>query len=132
MTRAALAPPVLVQSTSEVHARRDTLIVRTDGIVRVLALDDVAWIETEGNYLRIHTAGGALLARGSATRLELQLDPRRFARIHRRYLVNLRRLHEIRPLAGGDASVRLRDGTTLRLSRTYRERFFARFLRDAT
>jgi two-component system LytT family response regulator len=108
-----------------------SLILRVDGAVRVLALDDVAWIETEGNYLRFHAGPSSLLARGSAALLEAQLDPRHFARIHRRYFVNVRRIHEIRPLPSGDATVHLRDGARLRLARSHRERFFSLFLRDA-
>jgi two-component system LytT family response regulator len=108
-----------------------SLIVRVDGTMRVIALDDVAWIETEGNYLRFHAGASSLVTRGSASLLEARLDPRHFARIHRRYFVNVRRIHEIRPLPSGDATVHLRDGVRLRLARSHRERFFRLFLRDA-
>jgi two-component system LytT family response regulator len=124
-------PATRATPASEVRSRVDSLILRVDGTVRVVPLDDVAWIETEGNYLRFHAGAASLLARGSAAVLEAQLDPRHFARIHRRYFVNVRRVHEIRPLPSGDATVHLRDGTRLRLSRGHRERFFSRFLRDA-
>jgi two-component system, LytTR family, response regulator len=50
-----------------------------------------------------------------------RLDPRRFVRIHRSTLVNLDRVRELEPLFHGDFLVRLRDGTELTLSRTYRE-----------
>lgn len=107
------------------------LVLRTDGVVRVLRVGDLEWAETEGNYLRLHVGQHAHLVRGSASQLESELDPRRFARIHRRYVVAIDRVHEIRPLPSGDAVVLLRSGARVRLSRSYRDRFLSRFLRDA-
>ena len=59
-------------------------------------------------------------------RIEPQLDPRAFIRIHRRYIVNVDRIVEVQPWFAGDAIVVLRNGAKLRLSRTYRERLHAR------
>ena len=56
------------------------------------------------------------------SQLEEQLDPRSFARIHRTTIVNLDRVEEIRPLPQGDFIVRMTEGTTLRLSRSFRDR----------
>ena len=53
--------------------------------------------------------------------LERQLDPGRFARIHRSAIVNLDRVAEVEPATHGDGIVQLRDGTRLALSRTRRE-----------
>jgi two-component system LytT family response regulator len=90
----------------------------------------VDWFETEGNYMRLHVGRASHLIRTTAAELELQLDPREFVRIHRRYLVNLERVVEVQPWFAGDAVVVLRDGTKLRLSRTHREQFHARLLGD--
>ena len=45
--------------------------------------------------------------------------------IHRRVLVAVDRVQEISGLGAGDAALRLRDGTELRLSRNYRSRLGA-------
>jgi two-component system LytT family response regulator len=55
------------------------------------------------------------------TGLLTRLDPSRFVRVHRSTMVNLDRLREVRPLAGGDYQLVLIDGTRLTLSRTHRE-----------
>jgi two-component system LytT family response regulator len=108
----------------------ERLAVRTNESTRILQMSDVDWFETYGNYVRVHVGRATYLMRGTATRLMDELDPRRFARIHRRYLVNLDRITEIQPWFGGDAVVVLRDGTKLRLSRFYREAFNARMVSD--
>jgi two-component system LytT family response regulator len=67
-------------------------------------------------------SGGAAATLDSALHayFDAQLDPGRFTRIHRRYIVNLDRIVEIQPWFAGDAVVALRSGAKLRLSRTHR------------
>jgi two-component system, LytTR family, response regulator len=110
----------------------ERVAVKTDGATRVMQIADVDWFETDGNYVRLHVGKSSYLIRSTATRLQEELDPDRFARIHRRYLVNLDRVVGLEPWFGGDAVVLLRDGTKLRLSRNFREAFLARMLGDHT
>ena len=106
------------------------LAVRVNGVQRVIPIAEVDWFEAEGNYVRVHVGREAHLLRQPISRLERELDPRRFARVHRSFLVNVTRVVEVQPWFGGDAVLVLRDGTKVRLSRTYREQFQARLLRD--
>jgi len=94
--------------------------VKTRGGLVVVALDEVDWIEAQGNYLALHVGSAVHLIRETSARLEQRLDPQRFARAHRGTLVALDRIRELRPLGGGDAEIRLADGAWLRLSRSYR------------
>lgn len=88
-----------------------------------LPLDEVDWIEAQGNYLALHTNAGTHVVRESLSRIEPQLDPARFSRIHRSAIVAVNSVREITPAGAGDARLRLNDGTELRLSRTFRDRF---------
>ena len=95
--------------------------VRTRGGVVLLPLAEVDWIETQGNYLALHAGSKVHLVRQTLTEFEKGLDPQQFVRIHRRTIVRADRVRELTPLTNGDASVRLADGTELRLSRGYSE-----------
>ena len=108
----------------------ERVAVKTDGATRILQIADVDWFETDGNYVRVHVGKSTYLIRSTANRLQEELDPRRFARIHRRFLVNIDRVVGLEPWFGGDAIVLLRDGSKLRLSRNYREAFLALMLGD--
>lgn len=99
--------------------RRLTLNDR--GRVTLLDLDEVDWIETQGNYQALHAGGVAHLLRETSSRLEARLDAARFLRIHRRSIIAVDRVRQVEPLANGDALVRLAGGETLRLSRRHRE-----------
>jgi DNA-binding LytR/AlgR family response regulator len=92
-----------------------------------LALASVDWIESQGNYLALHAGRQVHLIRETSTRFEAGLDPSRFVRIHRRTLVAMDRARTISPLPGGDATLRLDDGTELRVSRSYRDALRAQF-----
>ena len=131
--RALLREMLSAAGSSAPRARyAERLAVRNNESTRILQVADVDWFETYGNYVRVHVGRATYLIRTTATQLMEELDPHRFARIHRRYLVNLDRVVEIQPWFGGDAVVVLRDGTKLRLSRFYKEAFNARMLNDGS
>ncbi|MFO0071030.1 MAG: LytR/AlgR family response regulator transcription factor [Gemmatimonas sp.] len=108
------------RSTSAARPLR--VLVREGRRTRFVPLADVDWFEADGNYIRVHTAGERYRTRGTITAIDAALDPRQFVRIHRRVVVNMDRVREMTPLPGGDGLLVLGDGTTLRLSRTYRSR----------
>jgi two-component system LytT family response regulator len=98
------------------------VLVREGRRTRFVPLADVDWFEADGNYIKVHASGESYRTRGTITAIETALDPRQFVRIHRRIVVNMDRVREMSPLPGGDGLLVLGDGSTLRLSRTYRSR----------
>ena len=100
----------------------DRLVIRSAGRVLLIETADVDWIEGAGSYVRLHVGTRSHLLRQTLSRLESLLDRDRFLRIHRSTMVNLKRVRELRPRSHGESTVVLRDGTELKLSRTYRDR----------
>jgi two-component system LytT family response regulator len=109
-------------SSGSGEARPLRVLVREGRRTRFVPLSDVDWFEADGNYILVHAAGEKYRTRGTITAIESALDPRQFVRIHRRIVVNMDRVREMSPLPGGDGLLMLGDGSTLRLSRTYRSR----------
>jgi two-component system LytT family response regulator len=105
----------------------DRIVLKSRGRVRLLRVEEIAWAEADGVYVRLHTAGGAAhLHRMLLGELEAALDPRRFVRIHRSALVNLEFVAELQADSHGEYAVLLRDRTALKLSRGYRPALEAR------
>ena len=98
------------------------LVLKTGNRLIFVDPDQVDWIEAEGVYVRLHTGEKAYLLRESLSNVEERLDPGQFMRIHRSTIVNVGRIREIVPHFNGGSIVMLRDGTRLKLSRTYRDR----------
>jgi len=83
---------------------------------------DVDWIEGLGDYAGLHVGNKTHLIREALTSLETRLDRKEFVRIHRSTIVQVERIVRVDPSVNRDAVLTLRDGKTLRLSRTYRSR----------
>ena len=79
-------------------------------------------MEAADNYVRLHSRRREYVLRETLSALESQLDPERFARIHRSTIVQIDRILELHPTTHGDMDVVLRDHQVLALSRTYRDR----------
>jgi two-component system, LytTR family, response regulator len=97
------------------------LVVKTGGRVFFLPVEEIDWIEAEGNYVNVHTPKKSYLLRETISSLETQLDPRQFVRIHRSTIVQIGRIRELQSWSHGEYRVRLHNGTELTLSRNYRE-----------
>jgi two-component system, LytTR family, response regulator len=97
------------------------LVIKSGGRATILPVRDIDWIEAEGDYVKIHTGKVSHLLRETMKRLEAQLDPARFVRIHRSTIVHIERIKEIQPYFHGEYVVLLQDGTSLKLARGYRQ-----------
>jgi two-component system, LytTR family, response regulator len=101
-------------------AALERLVIRNGSRIATLAIDDIDWIEAQDYYAEIHAGARTYLVRQSLQKLAASLDPGRFVRIHRKTIVNIRRVKELEPLFHGEYVVFLHDGTRLKLSRTFK------------
>lgn len=106
----------------------DKILVRDRDRTRLIRARDIDWVESEANYVRLHTGNTSHLIRGNLGKLEEKLGAFGFVRVHRRFLVNVDRVTEVQSWFGGDAILILGNNTKVRLSRTFRETFEKRFL----
>lgn len=104
-----------------VPRRPQRIAVKGSGRVYFVKVDDIDYCEAAGNYACLHTGGRTHLIRETMNSLEARLDAEVFVRIHRSVIVNVERIHEIQSTFGGESIVKLRDGTRLTMSRTYRD-----------
>jgi hypothetical protein len=100
--------------------RPERFLVRKLGREFLVAANDIEWIQAAGNYANLRVRGRDYPLRSTIAGVETRLDPQRFARVHRSYIVNLDQVAMIEPLDTGDARLHLKDGTTLPCSRRYR------------
>jgi two-component system LytT family response regulator len=99
--------------------------VKSSGHTLILPTEEIDFVESAGNYLRLQAGRSTYLIRESLSAFEAQLDPEVFARIHRSTIVNLKRIKELHPLFNGDQTIILIDGTKLTMSRNYTDRLLS-------
>ena len=100
------------------------IAVETGGVTRMVERDAIRFVEASGDYVRLHTDDGAFLVRVPISTLEENWRDAGFVRVHRRYLIALRHVTELRARSGGGYDL-LVAGQELPVSRRH-----ARELRD--
>jgi len=70
------------------------------GRTELVDVDQVHYVQADGDYSRVHTYDRAYLCTASLGDLEETLPSERFARIHRSYLVNLAKVRAVKRAPG--------------------------------
>ncbi len=96
------------------------LWVRCRGEAVRVDLDRLECIEAEGEYVRLFTGEASYLHRASVTAMMERLNPQRFLRIHRSYIIDRNRIVSVRRRATGGYELLTDAGKTLPVGRNYR------------
>lgn len=96
------------------------LVIRANGRVVFLDLENIEWVEAAANYVRLHVGKDSYLFRETISRISERLDPNHFVRIHRSTIVNVSKIKELIPVNSGEYVVVLKTGRELSCSRGYR------------
>lgn len=116
----------LVQDLPARGVPLERLAVRDGAKIRLMRADEIDFLESDANYVKVHAGGRVYALRETMIALEARLDPRRFLRIHRSLLVRIDGVEELETGVQGDFLLKLRCGARLLSSRSYRQR-----IRDA-
>ena len=110
----------ILKSTTPRSSYLQRLTVKNSGRISFIPVDNIIFIESEGNFVKINMAGGIKAGNYTFKQLETMLDPNKFLRIHKSFIVNLDYIEIIEPYFHGDYTVILNNGTKLKLSRNYK------------
>lgn len=91
--------------------------IKTDGRILVCRCEEIVWLEAKGKNVCAHMEGMSHVFRDTLNNLEGRLDPQRFLRLHRSYIVNLDFVKEVQRWFNHEMLVILKDGTKLQVSR---------------
>ena len=109
----------------EAHERRRAvrphLVVREGERYLLVPTSGIQALEASGNYVTLHCEKASHLLRGTLSSVDARLDPRRFLRTHRSWIVNLDFVREARTQAKGGWVVVTRAGRSVPVGAQYRE-----------
>jgi two-component system LytT family response regulator len=111
----------LLQAMGRQSVHFDSVPVAKNGRIVFIKTRDIHWIESAGNYARLHLTSSHHDIRETLTSLEAKLDSKEFVRIHRSIIVNLNYVKEVHPWFHGYHLVLLESGQELRMSRYQRD-----------
>jgi two-component system LytT family response regulator len=107
--RKAAAPPGQ-------HTQR--IVVRDGTSLHVILVGQLDYAEAQDDYVALHTRGKTHLKQETISNLESSLDPNRFVRTHRSFLVNLERIAKVEPYTKDTRIAVLTDGSKIPVSRS--------------
>jgi two-component system LytT family response regulator len=98
--------------------RADRILIRDGGDVHVVPMARIDYVEAQDDYVCFRAEGKRYLKQQTLADVEAALDPSRFVRIHRSYILNVDRLAKLELYAKDSHAAILRDGTRLPVSRS--------------
>jgi len=114
-----LPPPAELAAAARPPAQYLERIVVKDGSrVHIIPVAKLDYAEAQDDYVALAVEGKKHLKQQTLSNLEKGLDPERFLRIHRSYIVNLDRLGKVEPYGKDTHVVVLTTGTQLPVSRS--------------
>jgi two-component system, LytTR family, response regulator len=114
----ALDVKALRASVRPAGAPLERVVIRDGSHVHVVPVDRIDYVEAQDDYVAVHSAAKSYLKDQTLGELEALLDPRRFVRVHRSYLLNIERLSRVELYAKDSRIAILQDGTKLPISRS--------------
>jgi two-component system LytT family response regulator len=113
-----IVSPVQLHDTARPGRGPAQRVLVRDGVeVHVVAAADLDWARAVDDYVELHAGGRTLRKQQTLAELAARLDPQRFVRVHRSFVVNVERLARVELYAKDSRIAILRDGTRLPLSR---------------
>jgi two-component system LytT family response regulator len=119
------APAVKRVSGTELSAaarppeqKLERIVVKDGAKVHIIPLEKLDYVEAQDDYVALRSEKKNYLKQQTISSVETQLDPKKFVRIHRSYIVNLERIARIEPYTKDSRVAVLTDGTQLPVSRS--------------
>ena len=111
-----IVPEAMDYPVSEERNKR--IVVRVKNEIKIIQTQEVRYFEAEDDYISIHTQEGKFLKKMTMKQLEESLDPEKFARVHRSFLVNLQEVAGLEPYEKESYLLRLRSGQKIPVSKS--------------
>ncbi len=117
LTRQPAPVPQLLAEARPPGSHLDRILVRQGPNVHVIPAGALDYAVARDDYVGLFSRGKEHLKQQTLSELQSTLDPKRFVRIHRSYLLNVDRLTRIEADTGDSKVAVLNDGTRLPVSR---------------
>ncbi|HTD06794.1 LytTR family DNA-binding domain-containing protein [Undibacterium sp.] len=117
--------PALANLLAHTAEKLERILIRDRHQVHVIAVEKIDYVEAQDDYISIQSEGKSYLKTQRLSELETQLDPKRFVRVHRSYLINLEKLQGMERTSKDSHTALMRDGKQIPISRAGYERIKA-------
>lgn len=107
-----------LDTTASMNVQNHRIVVKDQGTIKIISVDDLQYIEANDDLVKLNTAQGNFFKSKTMAFFEQTLDPSKFIRIHRSYIVNLDQVTKIELKEKDSYIVQLRSDIWLPVSKT--------------
>jgi two-component system LytT family response regulator len=107
----------------------ERIVTRDGAKVHIIPVEKLDYVEAQEDYIALHAEGRTVLKQQTISSLQAALDPKKYVRIHRSFLVNLERVARLEPYGKNSKVAVLVSGEKLAVSRSGLERLEAQLRR---
>ena len=118
------AKQLLLNGIDVKPSKQEVIFVKEAGKMLKLELSEVIYAEAMSDYIKIITDERPIIAHTTMTKFEEALPKSQFARVHKSFIINLKKITTI---DGADSSVTLSNKIEIPLGRTYKTEFLEKF-----
>ncbi|MGH9558229.1 MAG: LytR/AlgR family response regulator transcription factor [Bryobacteraceae bacterium] len=115
---AKLSASDLAAAARPPEQKLERIVVKDGTKVHIIPVDRLDYVEAQDDYIALRSEKKNYLKQQTISSIEVQLDPKKFVRIHRSYIVNLERIARIEPYTKDSRVAVLADGAQLPVSRS--------------
>lgn len=96
---------------------KNRIVVKDNGLIRIIPEQEIYYVEASDDYVKIFTKEGKYLKKSTLSHIEKTLDPKRFVRVHRSYLIPVEQLMRIEPYEKDSHIALLQGGAKIPVSK---------------
>lgn len=97
----------------------EKVVVKDAGKIFFVKTKDVEWVESAGNYLKLHVGKTVHMIRETMNSFEQKLNPQEFIRVHRSALVNIEAINNLESWGNTEFVITLNSGHKIQSGRSY-------------
>ncbi len=108
----------LIKSNDEKSHYLDRIVIKDSSTINIIPIDEIKYIEAQDDYVMVYSIAGKFLKQKTMKYYEDHLDQNLFVRIHRSYIVPVKRIKRIELAEKNSYQVKLEDNIKLPVSKS--------------
>ena len=108
-----------IQESLPDHRYTEKVVVKDAGKIFFVKTKDIDWVESTGNYLKLHVGKTFHMIRETMTSFEKKINPQKFLRVHRSFLVNIDAIQKLENWGNTQYVITLNSGEKVQSGRSY-------------
>lgn len=107
----------LLQASPSLPSQNERIVVKTGGKIKIINIQQIHYLESADDYVKIHTSEGVFLKNKTMSYYEQSLPANIFVRTHRSYMINIHEITRIDPYEKDSHLAILRNGAKVPVSK---------------